>query len=369
MFWHVFRYKIICMLRDRLTLFWTFLFPILLSVLFNLAFGNLSAEEAFRKLPVAVVGGGDVAGLRTVMDETELFTVTEATAAQAEELLARGEVTGVLTAGDPLVLTLSGEGIDQTILSSFLDAYEQTRATLGRIARENPQALADGVLQALDTDRYIESIPPGNGADVSVVLFYTLLAMTCLLGGTLSCADVANVQANQSARAARQAASPAHKMKLYLGMALATLVFHFASVLLVFLFISQVLGVSFGAHFGYILLLCFISCFTGVTLGSMVGALTKRSENVKVAFLVAFTLVCCFFAGMMSPDIKYLVQYYAPVMSYLNPANLMSDGFYALYFYTTFDRYFVNLSLLAGFGVVFGLVTYLVLRRQRYASV
>ena len=333
MFWHVFRYKIVCMLRDRLTLFWTFLFPILLSVLFYLAFNNITAEEAFQKLPVAVVGGSDAAGLRTVMDETELFTVTEATAAQAEELLARGEVTGVLTAGDPPVLTLSGEGIDQTILSSFLDAYEQTRATLGRIARENPQALADGVLQALDTGRYIESVPPGNGADVSVVLFYTLLAMTCLLGGTLSCADVANVQANQSARAARQAASPAHKMKLYLGMALATFAVHFASVLLVFLFISQVLGVAFGAHIGYILLLC------------------------------------CFFAGMMSPDIKYLVQYHAPVLSYINPANLVSDGFYALYFYTSFDRYFVNLSILAGFGVVFGLVAYLILRRQRYASV
>lgn len=369
MFWHVFRYKIICMLRDRLTLFWTFLFPILLSVLFYLAFSNIAAEETFEKLPVAVVGGGGAAELRTVMEETELFSITEATAAQAEELLARGEVTGVFAAGDPPVLTLSGEGVDQTILASFLDAYEQTRATLGRIARENPQALADGVLQTLDTDRYIESVPPGNGADVSVVLFYSLLAMTSLLGGTLSCADVANVQANQSARAARQAASPAHKMKLYLGMVLATFVFHFASVLLVFAFISQVLGVAFGAHIGYILLLCFVGCFTGVTLGTMVGALTKRSENVKVAFLVAFTLVCCFFAGMMSPDIKYLVQYYLPAVAYLNPANLVSDGFYALYFYTTFDRYFTNLFLLAGYGVAFGLVSYLILRRQRYASV
>ncbi|MFQ8599397.1 MAG: hypothetical protein ACLSAP_01560 [Oscillospiraceae bacterium] len=36
--------------------FWTFLFPILLSVLFYLAFSNIAAEETFKKLPVAVVG-------------------------------------------------------------------------------------------------------------------------------------------------------------------------------------------------------------------------------------------------------------------------------------------------------------------------
>ena len=53
-----------CLLRDRSTLFWTLLFPLLLSTLFFVAFGHLHSDQdiVFDPIPVAVVDNEAYAG-------------------------------------------------------------------------------------------------------------------------------------------------------------------------------------------------------------------------------------------------------------------------------------------------------------------
>jgi len=70
----------------------------------------------------------------------------------------------------------------------------------------------------------------------------------------------------------------------------------------------------------------------------------------------------------MSADIKYIVMTKAPILAYLNPANLITDSFYALYYYNTHTQFFTDILLLCGFTLIFSAVTYFVLRRQKYAS-
>lgn len=56
MFWHVFVYRLKCLVRDRELVFWTLIFSILLGTLFYVAFGHLTAESArFQPIKVAVV--------------------------------------------------------------------------------------------------------------------------------------------------------------------------------------------------------------------------------------------------------------------------------------------------------------------------
>jgi len=71
---------------------------------------------------------------------------------------------------------------------------------------------------------------------------------------------------------------------------------------------------------------------------------------------------------MMFDGIKLIIRNNVPVLSYLNPANLIADSFYALYFYSGTTHYFINLLILCAMTVVFGFITYIVLRRQKYAS-
>jgi ABC-2 type transport system permease protein len=71
---------------------------------------------------------------------------------------------------------------------------------------------------------------------------------------------------------------------------------------------------------------------------------------------------------MMYQDMKYIIATNAPIVAYLNPVNLLTDAFYSLYYYDTYTRYALNMGILGAFIVVFCAATYMIIRRQKYAS-
>lgn len=77
MFAHVFRYRMKCFLGDRVTLFWTMVFPILLSTLFLMAFSNFGKATSFAGIKVAVVNND-------AYQENRMFQETLAAAAEKQ---------------------------------------------------------------------------------------------------------------------------------------------------------------------------------------------------------------------------------------------------------------------------------------------
>lgn len=66
---------------------------------------------------------------------------------------------------------------------------------------------------------------------------------------------------------------------------------------------------------------------------------------------------------------KYIVDKNVPIINKLNPASMITDGFYSLYYYDTLNRYLFNItSLLIFFGIMI-LISYFGLRRQKYDSI
>ncbi|MEI3499074.1 MAG: hypothetical protein V8Q71_00925 [Bacilli bacterium] len=45
-------------------------------------------------------------------------------------------------------------------------------------------------------------------------------------------------------------------------------------------------------------------------------------------------------SGMMGVTLKYVIDKNIPVVNLINPNNLITDGFYSLYYYDTLSRYF-----------------------------
>jgi ABC-2 type transport system permease protein len=76
-----------------------------------------------------------------------------------------------------------------------------------------------------------------------------------------------------------------------------------------------------------------------------------------------------FLSGMMMADMKYIIAKNVPILSYINPANLVSDSFYSLYYYDNFDRFNLNITILVIMTVILGVASYLGLRRKTYASI
>ena len=100
-------------------------------------------------------------------------------------------------------------------------------------------------------------------------------------------------------------------------------------------------------------------------MGVCVGAIFKTNDNMKTGILIGITMLGCFLSGMMGITMKYIVDKNIPIVNLINPASMITDGFYSLYYYDTLNRYTFNVLSLAIFAVVMITIAYFGLRRQK----
>ena len=63
---------------------------------------------------------------------------------------------------------------------------------------------------------------------------------------------------------------------------------------------------------------------------------------------------------------KYLVDTRIPILNKINPAGMITDGFYALYYYNISERYWIDIISLLIFSFLLILASFFCLRRQKY---
>jgi len=383
MFWHIFINRLKCTIRDKGLIFWTLVFPLILGTLFGMAFSNISENEIFKSIDIAVVNNDAYQKNENFKSfltehsqgEEKLFNINLATKEEAEKLLDNNKVVGYIIVDSQIGLVVKNSGLSQSIIKSVLDEYSQTVSAVHSIVTNNPAALQNGLLQDVgDRREYTKDLQLGtkDKPDSTVNYFYSLIAMACLYGSFFGTKEITDTQADLSKRAARLNVAPVHKLKVLIAGLLAGFVVLLLENMILISYLAFVLKVDFGNQIGYILLTCFVGCSTGITFGAFVSAIVKKGEGVKMGILIGGTMAATFLAGMMSGyanNIKYIVEKNVPILAYINPVALITDALYALYYYDTHTRFFINIGLLCGFTVLFCLFTYLIIRRRKYASI
>lgn len=381
MFIHNYLYRLKCILRDKQTMFWTLIFPIVLATLFNMAFSNLSNAENFSEIKVGIVNDEEykkstefIQAIESVSNsnsssEVDLFDVKYVTKEEGQQLLDDSKIEGYIYIKDGINLVVKETGINKTIIKSFLDDFKQTTSTVTRIISSDPMAPQKLLSNVSKREDFLKEVPIGSAAPDTVVnYFYTLIAMACLYGSFCGLKEVTALQANLSPQGARLNMAPTHKMKVFLSSVAAATTVQLGVIFVLLGYLTFVLKISFGNQLGYIALTCLVGTITGVTFGTCVASVVKKGEGIKIAILIGLSMIMSFLSGMMQDKIKYMVTQKAPIVGYLNPANLITDSFYSLYYYNTHTQFFTNIALLCLFSVVFSIITYLVIRRQKYAS-
>lgn len=380
MFYHNYKYRIKCIVRDRQMMFWTLLFPIVLATLFNLALRNLSSAEDFSIINIAIVKDEKykenkefLEVIKSVSDnksDDDLFHIEYTSKDKAKERLDDNAIEGYIFFDKDINVVVKKSGINQTIIKSFVDEYKQTSSTIKTILQKNTQAISSKDFSNIfERTNYIKEVAIGRDSpDISVNYFYTLIAMACLYGGFFGLKEIASIQANQSFQGARTSVAPAHKLKIATSSIAAATTVQLFNIGALIAYISLALNVSFSNQLGYIILICIVGTITGVTFGTCIGAILKKKEGIKIGIVVGSTMMMSYLAGMMNDKIKYIVSSKMPILSYINPVNLIADSFYSMYYYDTTTKLFINLSILCLLSIIFSVITYLVLRRQKYAS-
>ena len=393
MFLHHFKYSFITLFKNKMLIFWTFAFPIILGTLFQMAFSNIENSEKLDVIDIAIVQNEDFnqnetykTAFKELSDKNNpdrLFYTRYTSEKKAKEMLSEGEIVGYMKIKkEKPVLSFASSGMDETIFKYITEEIEQTADLVKNIsAIEMKKEISSGN-GLIDTKKIVQkaeqSVKESNvklknisnkNLSETVIEFYTLIAMTCLYGGMLSMVSINQALANMSYKGKRIAVSPARKGMIVLSSLLAGYLVQLIGLAILFIYTIFVLNVDYGNQTGFIILLALTGSFAGLSLGTFVGTVFKAEENTKTGIFIAFTMLGCFLSGMMGITMKYVIDKNIPVINKLNPAGMITDGFYSLYYYDTFGRYWFNIISLLIFAFLLISISFFCLRRQKYDSI
>lgn len=375
MFVRLFIYRLRVLLRNRSLLFWTFAFPVVLGLLFNLAFGNLDEITALETTNVGIVSTDQdkakqfEAVLKEIKNDDEvIFKSKELSKKEAQKQLSDDKISGYFEIdAKNIELFVSKSGTQQTVLKELLNQYLQNTdkvETLMALGAVQPQAIT----QALVQKNYVKD---GNGTgnfNLKSFYFFTLVGMTVMYGFMWGLRNANDQQANQSPEGMRLCLIPRNKLLVSFANMLASLVLFFVQVTFILMFYRFIYQVEFGDHWNYILLVCALGAFTTISFGTLIGnALSKVDFQQKISIGISISMIMSFLAGMMgSQSIKYWIDVHVPLLGRINIVNLISESLYQLFYYQSLKTFYLNLLWLAGFGVLFILLNYSFERKVQY---
>lgn len=393
MFIHNFKYAFKTLFKNRMLIFWTFAFPIILGTLFNMAFSNIENSEKLDIINIAIINNDDFENneafktsfeeLSDENNEDRLFNTQYTTEEKAKELLDNGEIVGYMKLKeDKPILTFTTSGINETIFKYVTEEIEQTSDIIKNLSETeiqkqitsgnyniNYEEIYNKVIELAKEDEVKLKNISNSNLSYTMIEFYALIAMICLYGGMLSMISINQTLANMSNKGKRIAVSPTKKGTIILSSLLASYIAQLIGLAILFVYTLFVLKVDYGDNTCLIILLAMIGSFAGLTLGTFVGTLFKTNENAKTGILIALTMFWCYLSGMMGITMKYVVDKNVPIINKINPASMITDGLYSLYYYDTFDRYWFNIISLLIFAFVLMLISFFSLRRQKYDSI
>lgn len=393
MFMHNFKYAFKTLFRNKMLIFWTFAFPIILGTFFNLAFSNIENSEKLDIINIAIVDNDDFKNnqifkesFKTLSDEENedrLFNTRYVTEEEAKKLLEQDEITGfmILEKDKPKVV-FKQSGINETIFKYVTEEIIQTNNIVNDVATEkitteimagnmqvDYEKIYREVLEIVQNDNVKLKNTSNTDLSYTMIEFYTLIAMTCLYGGILGMVAINNNLANMGNVGKRVSVAPISKGKLIFSSVLASYITQLIGVAILFIYTIFVLKVDYGNNLPLIIVLALSGCLAGLSLGIIVGTLLKANEGIKTGIIISITMLGSFLSGMMGITMKYIIDKNVPIINKLNPASMITDGFYSLYYYDTLDRYFIDVISLLIFAFLMIGISIFSLRRQKYDSI
>lgn len=362
-------------IKNRTLIIWTLVFPIGLATFMYMAFGNLyESDEMFHAIPVAMVVEEENQGLQGTLaalsasGESQLLDLDIMSEDEALEALEDEEIIGIIYVNTVPRLVVEESSYTATVLQTVLDEYMKVQTVINDIAENNPENLAGAVEVLLSESEAFTEISTSDGnQDVYTNYFYAIFAMSCLFGSFATVEKVSKLQANISTLGIRRSVSPCSKGVSLFSEFLSSMTMQFA-VEVVTLIYMKMLGINLGDRYIAILGILLLGSAMGVALGAIIGSIPNIGEGARMGIAVGISMILSVMADLVAAGIKDTIEHKAPIINRLNPAALITDSLYALNVYDGYERYAENmLSMLIMTVLLLG-ISYMILRRNRYAS-
>lgn len=393
MFSHNLKYTIKTLSKNKVLIFWTFAFPIILGILFNMSFSNIEKDEMLQIFDIAVVDNNEFKAqeiyretlneLSSDNNENKLFNIKYVTEDEADLLLDNLDIKGyiVFKNNEPQVV-IKENGTYQTLIKFVITEIGQNQTIIEDLSKKSIEEEISNGNYSVDTEKIINDIlnkiknEQINLKNISKsnlhymqIEYYTLIAMACMYGGMLGLTAINNCLANMSNKGKRISVSPNRKSIIVLSSALGAYMVSLVGLALLIIFLKLGLKADFGNNITLVILLSAVGNLAGISLGVLIASIFKVSEGAKTGIVIAITMFLSVLSGMMGVTLKYVIDKNIPIINLVNPNNLITDGFYSLYYFDTLDRYFRDVRYLLIFIGICLVISFISLRREKYDSI
>ncbi|MDE6656818.1 MAG: ABC transporter permease [Anaeroplasmataceae bacterium] len=372
------------LLKRKSTLFWVLLFPILLASAEYFAFGKFIKSTPIETISIGVIENKTPELLENVLKEAKIdedknlyevvvYSNLEAADKALEDkdielyIYEKEEKIEVMANSNSTALTITNSLIQEVkiIEKTIADAYKSYL-----MAGKNPDEVnADEILANITKEAdYFKDISNSKNATFYTFYFYSLIAMACLYAALFGVSIINDIRADRSSLGIRISSSVVSKNKLIITYFLASALLQVISSVILYVYLAFILKVALGENVGLILITLILGGIAGITIGMLIGALVKGSESKCQGIITCISLGCSCLAGLMSVDVKHLVDKYMSFMNYINPAALITNSLYALYYYDTYTKYIIYTCVLLGISLLAILGVILKTRGEKYAS-
>ena len=391
MFIHNLKYTIKTLFKNKVLIFWTFAFPIILGLFFNMAFSNIEKDEKLQVFDIAVVNNNAFQKEKIYQDalkklehgKDKLFNIKYVSQKKANKLLNNSDIKGyIVFKNDKPEVVIKENGTYQTIIKFVITEINQNKIMIENLSKKeveneiangnvsiDQEKIVDNILNKIKSEKVeLQNISNSNLSYMQIE-YYTLIAMACMYGGMLGLTAINNSLANMSSKGKRISVSPNKKSVIVLSSAIGSYIVSLVGLVLLLVFLKLILKVDFGNNAFLVILLSLVGNLAGISLGVLIASIFRVSEGAKTGITIAITMFLSVLSGMMGVTLKYVIDKNIPVVNLVNPNNLITDGFYSLYYYDTLSRYFRDISYLLIFIIICLTISFISLKREKYDSI
>ncbi|MBQ9014011.1 MAG: ABC transporter permease, partial [Bacilli bacterium] len=353
MFFHNFKYTLKILFRNKLLIFWTYAFPLMLGTFFYMAFSNIENSEKLNEIDIAIIQNDEFDNnlmYKSTFEklnednDDKIFNIKYVEEEKAKELLENKEIVGYMKLENNIPkITVLSNGINETVFKYVTEEVAQSLSIKENLYNEvvSVANFENGNEQSKDID-ITKDISSKNLSYV-MIEYYTLISMACLYGGMIGIVAITKHMPSMCVNGKRTSISPISKFSTIISSVCASYIVNIIGLIILFIYTIFVLKVDYGNNMLLVTTISLVGSFAGLSFGMFIGSLIRSKDSVKMGVILAITTMFCFFSGMMGITMKYTVDKNIPILNKLNPVNMITDGLYSLYYYTTNNRYFFNI--------------------------
>ncbi len=327
--WELFLSRMRMFYREPDAMFWTYGFPVLLTIGLGVAFRNKPPD----KVPVAIQNENvaDFASVQKTLEADAGFQVRAGTVEQCELWLRKGEVDVAVLKGEPIEYRFDPTRPEASVARLKVDeAVQRAAGRTDVVAVKEAHITTPGA-------RYIDFLIPG------------LLGMN-LMGGGLWGIGFVTVDLRIRKLLKRMAATPMKKRDFFFSLIAARMTFTVPEVLLLMLTGWLLFHVAIVGTWFNIAVVCIVGSLSFAGLGLLCASRARKIETISglmnAVMLPMWIFSGIFFSAKRFPDILQPFIQALPLTQLINALRaVITDG-------SSLPSQWLPLSLLTAYGLV-----------------